>query len=114
VSEEAGFDLVMPFVTVTSKGGPHDDDAYTAGWEMGALDSLLEYDKPLFHEQYILAENATQADLIAMKHGYRVNPIDTGDGDWLWLELSFRGVREIEEMRFEDEPKRPRWRRWFG
>jgi hypothetical protein len=114
VSEEAGFEMVMPFVTVTSKGGPHDDDAYTAGWEMGALDALLEYDKPLFHEQYIQAVNREQADLIAMKHGYRVNPVETGGEDWLWLELSFRGVREIESMRFEGVPKRSWWRRLFG
>lgn len=41
VAEPAEYDLVMPFVTVTSAGGPHDDDAYVAGFEMGALDACL-------------------------------------------------------------------------
>jgi hypothetical protein len=111
VSEEAGFEMVMPFVTVTSKGGPHEDDAYTAGWEMGALDALLEHEMPPFHEQYIQAVNRAQADLIAMKHGYRVNAVETGGDEWLWLELSYEWTREI---RFEGASKRRWWRRLFG
>lgn len=63
-------ELLMPFVTVTSVGGVHDDQSYVAGWEMGALDVTLQ-NNPLFHEQVILTENAPQADLLAMKNGYR-------------------------------------------
>jgi hypothetical protein len=68
--DEVSYGIVMPFVTVTSVGGVHDDQAYVAGWEMGALDVTLQ-NSPLFHEQVILTENAKQADLIAMKNGYR-------------------------------------------
>jgi hypothetical protein len=89
MSEEAGYEIVMPFVTVTSKGGPHDDDAYTAGWEMGALDALLQHSHPPMHEQVIHAVNAEQADLIGMKHGYSVKVVVTeGDPEWSWLELN--------------------------
>lgn len=81
-------DLVMPFVTVTSQGGPHDDDAYSAGWEMGQLDAFLTHTQPVFHGQHILAVNAIQADLIAMKHGYEARTVVmAGNPDWSWLEL---------------------------
>ena len=71
--EEQGAELVMPFVTVASKGGPHDDAAYVAGWEMGALDAMLsaapEVCMQLRHT--IHSVNAPQADLIAMRHGFK-------------------------------------------
>lgn len=67
---EPSFDLVMPFVTVASKGGPHDDDAYVAGYEMGHLDAILSTGLPIF-ETTIHAVNTGQADLIAMKHRYQ-------------------------------------------
>lgn len=78
MSEEQGHELVMPFVTVASKGGPHDDDSYTAGWEMGALDVALSNDTVGYHEQMIHAANAPQADLVAMKNGYsaEIMPVD--------------------------------------
>jgi hypothetical protein len=87
VSEEQGFDLVMPFVTVTSKGGPHDDDAYTAGWEMGLLDALLDRQRPSVHEQFIQADSEPQADLIAMRRGYSAVVRPTGEG-WAWAEFT--------------------------
>lgn len=69
----AEYELLMPFVTVASKGGPHDDDSYTAGWEMAQLDNRLAYAQfggfdvdpcPLRRA------NLPQIDLIAMKHGF--------------------------------------------
>ena len=35
--QEPGYQLVVPFVVCKSNGGPYDDEAYVAGWEMGAL-----------------------------------------------------------------------------
>lgn len=88
MNDEAEHELVMPFVGVTSKGGPFDDDAYSAGWEMGALDMFLAANRPPFHGQPILAENAEQADLIGMKHGCKVTVRVMDDNpDWSWLEL---------------------------
>lgn len=75
MSEDGGYDLLMPFVVVTSKGGPFDDDAYVAGYEMGELDVMLAAQPP-FHEATILAANLAQADLIAMRHGY-VRTVET-------------------------------------
>lgn len=67
--EDADYDMVMPFLPVTSKGGPYPDDAYVAGYEMGGLDSHLAH-QPSFHAATIRTANVEQADLIAMRHGY--------------------------------------------
>lgn len=90
--EDAGFGLLMPFVTVTSKGGPHDDMSYTAGWEMGVLDTELEHSRALVAERVIHASNAPQADLIAMRHGYRAEIEPTDTPGWSTLRLTRSGV----------------------
>lgn len=73
MSEEfKDYDMVMPFVTVTSKGGPHDDDAYVAGYEMGLLWADLRYSTwPM--TRTVRTDNLPQVDLIAMRHGYTVD-----------------------------------------
>lgn len=64
-----------PFVTVQSRGGPHDDTAYAAGYEMGQLDSTLLTVSTLRGMQIlptttlIRTLNAPQADMIATKYG---------------------------------------------
>lgn len=88
---EPGYDLVMPFVTVTSKGGPHDDAAYTAGWEMGHLDAVLEHASDLIVERTIHAANAPQADLLAMKHGYRCDLLPHDD-QWTFVTFTRQAV----------------------
>lgn len=87
--EEQGYGLVMPFVTVTSKGGPHEDQAYVAGWEMGSLDARLEYERPSVLEMPIQLANVAQADLLAMKHGYGYE-ITEYDDQWSLLKLTRR------------------------
>jgi hypothetical protein len=86
VTDEPSYGLLMPFVTVTSKGGPHDDESYTAGWEMGALDSWLANGGTAVHSQVIRSDNRDQADLIAMRHGYRMTAGVETDG---WLNVIF-------------------------
>lgn len=63
-------ELVMPFVTVASTGGPHDDAGYAAGWEMGALDAELRHSRPADLRRTVHSANIPQADLVAMNHGY--------------------------------------------
>ena len=80
--QEPEHSLVMPFVVVASKGGPYDDSAYTAGYEMGLLDAALAA-APARHEATVHAANATQADLIAMRHGYVCHFTISGEfPDW--------------------------------
>lgn len=75
------FELVMPFLTVTSKGGPHEDAAYAAGWECGQIDTLLDQAGPGIYERPVRVENLPQIDLIAMHHGYTLTT-EPLDGYW--------------------------------
>ncbi|GJO50181.1 hypothetical protein NJB1604_35780 [Mycobacterium marinum] len=81
------YGLVMPFVTVQSKGGPHDDESYCAGYEMGRLDAILE----LTHHHSrssnwtIRTENRAQADLIAMRYGYALTVLCDEFEGWLGI-----------------------------
>lgn len=90
MSDEPGYGLVMPFVTVTSKGGPHDDESYTAGYAMGILDAMLASGIPK-HAVTILAVSEPQADLLAMQYGYRSV---IGDVDNEWAFASFTKITE--------------------
>lgn len=79
--------LVMPFVTVESKGGPHADEPYCAGFEMGRLDMELSMcarmnAQPL-RSWVIQTANHPQADLIAMRHGFLAVVIDAMPPEWL-------------------------------
>jgi hypothetical protein len=86
--EENGveYGLVIPFVVVTSKGGPYDDDSFVAGWRAGVIDRRLEvHDSPAVEgESPIPVETALlpQLDLIAMAHGYQMKSISWEDGFW--------------------------------
>lgn len=88
--DPASFGLIMPFVTVQSKGGPHDDTSYVAGFEMGALDAILAItaDIATTVTRTIHADNAAQADLIAMKHGYWVHVDDESHEGWIQITLA--------------------------
>lgn len=86
--KEPDYELLMPFVTVQSKGGPHEDEAYTAGWEMGALDARLTYELPAVLELTIQTVNVPQADLLAMKHGYVGVTGETDADGWSYLNLT--------------------------
>lgn len=90
--EPAEYGLVMPFVVVASKGVPYDDGAYTAGYEMGLLDAALAA-KPTRHEVTILSANATQADLVAMHHGF-VCRFDPSPEFPDWTHATFTPQRE--------------------
>ena len=86
---EAGYGLVMPFVTVASKGGPHDDASYVSGWAMGALDARLgAVMRQMSHEETVRDVDLPQADLIAMKHGYRIESRSSGVDGWVFCEFT--------------------------
>jgi hypothetical protein len=81
------YGLVMPFVSVASVGGPHDDQAYVAGWEMGMLDAELRYARPPLLDRVIHRSNCRQVDLIAMKYGYS-SRVEDYDQQWSYLSLT--------------------------
>ncbi len=77
---------VMPYLPVTSCGGPWDDHAYCAGWAMGRLDALLA-EHPAELVALVDAGNREQADLIGMRHGYLVKQQGV-DGEGLRLRFT--------------------------
>lgn len=84
--EESGYEIVMPFLPVQSNGGPHDDDAYVAGYEMGLLDAQLGgtvYDQG----RAIHTENRDQADLIAMRNGFTADFTDEEIPGWVCMSV---------------------------
>lgn len=94
--EDDGFceyEPVMPFVVVASKGGPFDDQSYTAGWEMGRLDAQLadsemnEVTWPSDTTVTIRTETVPQFDLLAMHYGYSVEQRDSGVEGWTYVRL---------------------------
>lgn len=100
---EATHGLLMPFVSVTSRGGPHDDDSYVAGWEVGALHTHLLGAQPDQHEQNILRVNRDQADLVAMHSGYSAKFEDIPEmPTWLYatfeLQPHGRAARDQRRM----------------
>lgn len=86
--------LVMPFLPVKSKGGPYDDDAYCAGYEMGTLDAKLgrTTSDGWGNTLAIHAENQQQADLIAMRRGYVALFTEPEDG---WVRMRLFPMQEI-------------------
>lgn len=92
--EEGEFGLVMPFVNVTSKGGPFDDQAFTAGYEMGMLSVNLANPHPAgwIHHIIVRTDNQEQADLLAMRHGW-VAVFEDAEVDG-WLDARFQRIGE--------------------
>lgn len=92
MSDEFEFSLVMPFVVTQSHGGPFDDDAYCAGWEMGALDVELRLVRGRRHAVTIRRDNLAQADLIAMKAGWSVTEESEPEDSVEWAQVTFARV----------------------
>lgn len=92
-SENVDYGMVLPFVVVASKGGPFDDDAYTAGFEAGQMFESLSHIRMHTPDIYmklampIHAANREQLDLIAMHYGLTANFTEVADG-WLTITLS--------------------------
>ena len=91
--DEASYGLVMPFVACTSKGGPFDDAAYVAGFEMGRLDEELRSAGHCLNggTTTIHAGNAEQADLICMRHGFTATVELSGTEGWSYLTFKAAG-----------------------
>jgi len=92
VDEDAEYGIVMPFTIVQSKGGPHEDSAFTSGYRMGTADmtlSTLNHLGALAWDYFARVEEHDQLDLIAMRHGYSVTMVELTDG---WATFDFRRV----------------------
>lgn len=71
--QKAERSLVLPFVTAESRGGPHDDDSYTAGFECGILWSALGIaasTNATPNPGIFKRANLAQIELMAMNYGF--------------------------------------------
>lgn len=75
-----GPELIMPFVAVTSRGGHHDDRSFVAGFQMGHLYWQLQTAVAPF-EGTFYESVLGQADVIAMRWGWRMTVTDRYD-EW--------------------------------
>lgn len=84
---EGAYEPVMPFVTVSSVGGPHDDMSYVQGYSMGRLDEVLKNLIGDVYRLYTHPSNLPQADLLAMRFGFAVScePWEEAPDDWVLL-----------------------------
>lgn len=71
MSDPGGYELVMPFVCVVSRGGTYDDEAFTAGWRLGIIDTQLSHGVDP-GPTYVEPATCTQVDLIALRYGWVV------------------------------------------
>lgn len=94
------YNIAMPFVTVASKGGPHDDQAYTCGYEMGyldaTLDALSQAGQVTSWTVTIHRENIGQADLIGMQYNLTMSV-----GEWTDPSVDDRVREEWAPVRFD-------------
>jgi hypothetical protein len=86
--------LVMPFVVVASRGGRWDDEAYCAGYEMGTLNAALAQ-RPARLLMTLQDGNQDQADLVAMRHGYRCTVAGHDDQ---WVHMQFVRAGQVDRV----------------
>lgn len=77
-------DLALPLITTAAEGGPHHDDSYVAGWEMGELHAVLRELRPSEVERQVRTESLPMVDLLAMQYGYTMRAARDLDG-WTWI-----------------------------
>lgn len=91
--------LVMPFVVCESKGGPYDDDAFTAGFTAGRIDVWLKVLPTLeaiggpfstAEPEMVRSALVPQLDLIAMRHGYVIDAEPWAEHPDEWTAVRFR------------------------
>jgi len=75
--EEPTFELLVPFTCVESEGGPYNDKAFAAGWQLGAAWQLLQQHKDVWTESVLLfyPDLAHQVDLMAMQFGFMTSVV---------------------------------------
>lgn len=102
--------MLIPFVTVTSRGGPHDDASYVAGYQCGRLDAKLAVVSTLdvlgARFDVVLAEaSEPQADLLAMHHGFSLVRLGDPLLGWVCLRLVYvgRDAKDVEAVSDDGE-----------
>lgn len=93
MGDGGGWDLVMPFLPVVSRGGPFEDEAFAAGWQAGVVDRSLGVLAALDGGALsflVHSRLAGQMELLGMKHGYLEVVLEPLDGCPEWMRVAFR------------------------
>jgi hypothetical protein len=96
---------VIPFEIVASKGGPHEDLAFVAGFRLGSLNAAFSIGhrcgEPSVMSVMLRCEELHQADLLAMSHGFvataniaALTPDNEGSDGHEWHAVTFQKVDE--------------------
>lgn len=97
-ADDDGYALVMPFITTASHGGPHDDESYVAGFEVGRIDQALAAIAAAEGDgitKTVHAANVRQLDLVAMHHGFPVTRLTHPDESGTWVTWTCRRTHEL-------------------
>lgn len=81
------YDIVLPFVVCQSQGGPYEDDAYVAGYEIGEISTMLAQNAFLEWERPVHTGNLAQLDLVAMRWSYIVAERVEVDDTWTAVKI---------------------------
>lgn len=86
-------ELEMPFVVCRSKGGPYDDDAFTAGFQAGGIDQALASaaasHATSVHFPIVHTALTRQLDLIGMRWGFPSMHLITSPEWPQWCTVTF-------------------------
>lgn len=97
MTENAEYELVMPFICCKSNGGAYEDISFVAGVRLGLLMQKMESDC----EEIVTAEPALlvdQIDLACMKYGYVITDKkawDQAPDEWTFLRIERRHIKDI-------------------
>lgn len=91
--EEDAYDLVMPFVCVTSAGGPYNDEAFTAGVQLGRITQALQaasaFGVRRMEPITVKSTLAKQLELAGMAYGFPVVTVDESEEWPEWSHVTF-------------------------
>ena len=76
-ADEAGYELLVPFVCVESAGGPYDDESFTHGFQVGRLWEELRPREPM--STWFVTELEEQLALVAGHHRMVLSKADIDD-----------------------------------
>lgn len=92
--EEQDYGLVFPFVVCQSLGGPHEDDAFVAGYQAGQIDSALAAAAAVRATQAkftVRSALVPQLEMVAMNRGFPVmlaEPWEAHPDEWTHVTFS--------------------------
>lgn len=90
--DESTYELAVPFICCQSQGGPYDDEAFAAGFDLGQLDRQMLVGGLVAIECQVRGPSFRQLDLLAMHRGWVLTMltgpnVDPDGEEWVPIEL---------------------------